>query len=509
MYHVLTAEESRSVEQRAVAEAGMTVAGMMGSAGRALARCVSERVPNGSVLVACGSGNNGGDGWVCARELHAGGRDVKVLTLRDPASLEAPAREAARDATDAGVEWSHITGPPRSDQLAQAAVIVDALLGTGAVPPLKGPLDAWCAAIDASGAYVVSADVPTGVDSDTGQVDPAALHADCTVTFIAPKRGVALYPGAGHAGEVVVDALGVPEALAATPGAPEVWLPSEYAELVPRLAPDTHKNARGRLLIVAGSGRYTGAAVLAARGASRMGAGYVTVAVPDPLLPVMQSHLVSQTVVGLPSGRGKALSSSAAHAVLDLARDYDAVLIGPGLSLADGAVACVRAVVPRLAKPLVIDADALNALVDAVELLDARSSSTVLTPHPGELARLLGSSSAAVQRDRVSSCARLAGQGRTVVLKGAGTIVSDGRRGLINTSGTPALATAGTGDVLAGMVGALLAQGLPAFEAGSLGVYLHGRAGEEAASELTPISVNAEDVPRFIPSVLAGLLDEW
>lgn len=240
-----------------------------------------------------------------------------------------------------------------------------------------------------------------------------------------------------------------------------------------------------------------------------MGAGYVTLAVPEPLVATAQAHLLSVPVVGLPSGRAKTLSSTAAHTVLDLARDYDAVVIGPGLSLADGAVACVRAIVPKLATPLLIDADALNALVDAVDLLRARTTSTVLTPHPGELARLLGSTTAEVQSDRISSCARLADSGRAVVLKGAGTITSDGNRHVVNTSGTPALATAGTGDVLAGMIGALLAQGLPPLEAGALGAYVHGRAGEAAASELTPLCVNAEDLPDYVPVAVMGLLNNW
>lgn len=509
MYHVLTASESRAVEQHVVHEAGLSLADLMRLAGRDLARVLLERVPEGDVVIACGAGDNGGDGWVCARELHLAGRRVRVLSLRDPATLTGLAADAAAEALEAGVAWSMPNGAPTAGDFGEAAAVVDALLGTGAALPLREPLPAWCSAINECGAYLIAADVPTGVHADTGAASEDAVNAHCTVTFIAPKRGLVLYPGAAHAGEIIVADLGVPPGLATVADAPEVWIPAEYAALLPHLEADTHKNARGRLLIIAGSGRFPGAAILAAKGAVRMGAGYVTLAVPEPLVAIAQSHLLSATVVGLPAGRTKALSSNAVRAALDLAGDYDAAVIGPGLSLADGAVACVRAIVPKLGKPLVIDADALNALVDAVDLVRARKWPTVLTPHPGELARLLGTTAARVQADRVSSCAHLADDGRVVVLKGAGTVTSDGRRHVVNTSGTPALATAGTGDVLAGMVGALLAQGLSSYGAGALGVYLHGRAGEAAARELTPLCVNAEDVPDHVPAAVMELLNDW
>ncbi len=509
MYLVLTADETKAVEERAEREAGVAADTLMLRAGEALARALTERVPDGPVAVVCGPGNNGGDGWVCALALHRTGRRVRVLSMREPASLKGAAGRAASEALAAGVAWNAMNGSPDAAALEDAVAIVDALLGTGATLPLREPIAGWCRAIGASRAFVLAADLPTGVDSDTGAASEDAVRADCTVTFIAPKRGNVLFPGAGCSGEVVVEDLGVPEEVRSCADAPELWEPRDAAAVLPRHEPDTHKNARGRLLIVAGSWRYPGAAVLAARGAARMGAGYVTVAVPEQIVPVIQGHLVSQPVVGLAGGRARTLSSHAADAIVELSRDYDAVLIGPGLSLADGAVACVRAAVPKIARPLVIDADALNALVDAVELIDGRRAPTVLTPHPGELARLLGCDPSEVQRDRVSSCAQLANSTRVVVLKGAGTIVSDGTRHVVNATGTPALATAGTGDVLAGMVGALLAQGVTPVDAAALGAFVHGRAGEIAASELTPVCVNADDVPRFVPAAVAELLDHW
>jgi hydroxyethylthiazole kinase-like uncharacterized protein yjeF len=240
-----------------------------------------------------------------------------------------------------------------------------------------------------------------------------------------------------------------------------------------------------------------------------MGAGYVALAVPESVVATAQSHLVSSPVVGLPESRGKVFAARALDSALDIARDYDAVVVGPGLTLADGAAAMGRGLAAQLDRPLVIDADGLNALMDATELLHARTAPTVITPHPGELSRLLGMSVSDVQADRVSSATRLADGLVACVLKGAGTVIAGDGRTVINTSGTPALATAGTGDVLAGMVGALLAQGLDALPAAALGAYVHGRAGEAAGADLTPVSVTASDVPEYIPVAVGELLGSW
>ncbi len=509
MFRALSAEQSRVVEESAVATQGVSLASLMKAAGRAVADEVRSRVPVGDVVVLCGPGNNGGDGWVAARELQVTGRAVLVLAVRAPDELGELAGHEARAAIAAGVAWSVADPAQAHDALSEAAVVVDALLGTGSALPLRAPFDTLCAAVNACPAYVVAVDVPTGVDADTGARADSAIQADCTVTFTAPKAGLVLYPGAGCAGEVVVADIGIDSALADVAQAPEVWTPREYGTLVPLPAIDAHKNDRGRVLVVAGSGRFPGAAVLAARGAMRSGAGYVTLAVPEPMVAVAQGHLLAAPVIGLPAGRTRAFASGAADAVLDLAPDYDAVVLGPGLTLADGAVATARALVARLDRPLVVDADALNALVDATDLLHRRHAPTVLTPHPGELARLVGMTAAGVQADRVSSSAKLASSNVSVVLKGAGTVVSGAGRQVINTSGTPALATAGTGDVLAGVIGALLAQGLSPFEAGALGAYVHGRAGEAASADLTPVSVTAEDVVEYLPVAYGELLEAW
>jgi len=505
----LTSQQSFDLEARAVAEQGVTLAGLMRSAGAAVAEQAAALAPEGAVIVLTGPGNNGGDGWAAALDLHAAGRDVRVFSVVDPSALKGIAADAAAEAIRSGVRFDVPSQAIVASDLAEAALVVDALLGIGAKGALRDPLAAWVSAVNESGVPVLAVDVPTGVDSDTGAVAGTAVDADATVTFTALKRGLVLYPGAAFAGDLFVADIGVAPVIADVKAAPEVWTAEEYAALIPLPAPDTHKNARGRVLVVAGSAAYPGAAILAARGAMRAGAGYVTLAVPDAVVPIAQGHLAACPVVGLPQSRTHTLSSAALEKVVALAREYDAVVLGPGLTVANGAATVARGMVAGIKVPLVIDADGLNALVDARDLLERRSAATVLTPHPGELGRLLGRSPGEVQADRVSSSAELAGANRAVVLKGAGTVTSCDARQVINTSGSPALATAGTGDVLAGVIGALLAQGLGPLEAGALGAYLHGRAGEAAAAALTPVCVTAEDIPGWIPAAVAEVLDSW
>lgn len=508
MHRLLSTSDVRALEERFVASTGRTLYDLMSEAGKALAGVVEERVPAGDIVVLTGSGNNGGDGWSAAQELHCRGRDVRVLTMKPPDELQGPAHEAAARAVGAGVPWAHCETLKGGD-LGGVSGVVDALLGTGGRLPLKKLIAQWCRAVNESSAYVISADAPTGIDSDSGKASDDAIAADTTLTFICPKRGLVQYPAAAYAGEVIVADLGVADFIPQVPGEPEVWTREDYAELLPIPAPHAHKNDRGRLLIVAGSGRYVGAAVLAARGALRAGAGYVTLAVPEPIVSIVQGHLLSSPVIGLPSGRNKTLSSAALAAALDLARDYDAVLVGPGLTLSDGAAATARGLVSDLKIPLVLDADALNALIDASELVASRRAPTLLTPHPGELARLLGTSIEEVQADRLKAASALGSSSCAVVLKGAGTVIGGEGRTVVNTSGSWALATAGTGDVLAGVAASFVAQGLSPLAAGALAAYVHGRAGDAAAQDLTPICVNSEDVSDYLPSAFRELLGVW
>ena len=510
MIHVLTSSQVRRAEERAVGEGGIMLAALMERAGAALARELSDRIPEGRIAVLAGAGNNGGDGWVAARILAEEGRDVHVFTVLPPEKLTGITGDAARAALESGVAWSpHSQGGPSPADLGRYQAVIDALVGIGITGPVRPELRHWIEACNATGAFVISADVPSGVDADTGRVEGPAVEADVTITFSAPKIGLVQYPGAGYAGEVVVEDVGIPHGLLVFEKSPEIWSSAEYHALLPLPAPDDHKNLRGRVLVVAGSGAYPGAAVLATQGAQRMGAGYVTLAVPESAAAAARAHLVSAIVVGMSENPSRTFASKDAERLLDLAREYDAVVLGPGLTVSRGAVVVARALVSRLPIPLVIDADALNALVDATALLAERSAPTVITPHPGEAGRLLGISTEDLQSDRVGN-ARLLAEGQTAcVLKGAGTLIAGSGRCVVNTSGGPALAKAGTGDVLAGMIGTLLAQGLGPLHAGALGAYLHGRAGDAAAEMLSPMCVRAEDVYEHISDAVAELLGDW
>lgn len=507
LIYALTEQTARCAEERAVDELGLTLADLMRRAGAAVAREVGLRIPFGAVAIVVGKGNNGGDGWVTARELHMHDRPVRVFTSVAPDDIDGIAGEAAQHALAAGVAYSVIDESMlTAEVLSEYAAIVDAIFGMGFSGSVRAPYDAWIDAINASGANVFAVDVPSGVETDTGEVAGHAISANVTITFSAPKVGIVNYPGAEMAGEVVVEEIGIPHRMLGESGDPEIWTSEEYAGLLPPLPPDVHKNMCGRVLIVAGSGAYPGAAALAVMGAQRMGAGYVTVAVPESVQPILQSKLTSAVVMGLPENPSHTFASKVTEEVLDVAREFDAVVLGPGLTVSRGAVLVVRNLVSALSTPIVLDADGLNAMVDAVDVLTDRDAPTVITPHPGELARLLDTTPASVQSDRLGHGARLTGERLACVLKGARSVVSGRGRQVVTLVGGPALATAGTGDVLAGMAGTLLAQGAEPFEAGALAAYVHGRAGDHAADELSERCVMAEDVPGYIPSAVRELL---
>ncbi len=507
MRYALTRQGVRTAEENAITRLGVTMAELMERAGRAVAAEVERLVADGSVAVVAGKGNNGGDGWAAARVLHIAGREVTVFSPMEPDRIEGIAGDAARRARDDDVRYVVLDGDLDVALLASRAVLVDALFGVGFCgDTVREPYGSWIRAINDSRVPVVAVDIASGVDADTGKASTPAVRADVTVSLVAPKIGSLVYPGAALSGDVVTHDIGVAAEPSGSVGDLELWGREEYATLLPAHGFDVHKNTRGRVLVVAGSGAYPGAAMLTAMGAQRAGAGYVSVAVPESIAPIVQARLASVVVVGLAENPSRTLASRVTDEILDVAREFDAVVVGPGMTVAHGAVLAVRKLVTGLTASLVLDADGLNAMVDAVDLLQSRTAPTVITPHPGELARLLGATPAAIQADRLSYGARLSGPRMACVLKGARTVTSGAARQILNLPGGPGLATAGTGDVLAGVIGTLLAQGLEPLDAGALGAYLHGTAGDLAAEEFTQRCVIAEDIPRFLPQAVAGLL---
>lgn len=507
MRPVLVADEVRSLEAEAVALGTATLDGLMRRAGEAVACAANDMAPAGRVLIVCGSGNNGGDGWVAGRILARSGRDVLVLSLVEPDRLPEPARTASAEARADGVAWRRAEPIGGVHELARgSALLVDAVLGIGLKGSVREETAAVLAAIAGADRPVLAVDVPSGVDADTGALLGPVARACKTVTFTCLKPGLLLYPGAAYAGQVEVADVGL-AGPARRAYRIDTWDAADYAAVLPVPRPDAHKGDRGSVLVVAGSRLYAGAAVLAASGAMRMGAGYVFAAVPASIVPVIQSALPHVIAVGLGETPEGAIAQEAVEHIGRLARDVDAVVLGPGLTTHGPAATVVKRALSLLSGPIVLDADALNALgPEGLAAVRSRPASTVLTPHPGELARMMGRSTAEVQRDRIGSARQASGERCACVLKGARTVVACGDRAVITLAGNPGMATAGMGDVLAGMAGTLLAQGLEPLDAAALAAHLHARAGDLAAEALTFVCLTSKDLPAYIPAAVRELL---
>jgi hydroxyethylthiazole kinase-like uncharacterized protein yjeF len=546
---VITVEKSRYLEAKAN-EGGLGFAEMMENAGRGTAEVIRHRIgaKGKQVVVLVGPGNNGGDGLVAALYLRMMGARVTCYVWRrntdDDANLQRVEGQGlpviwAED--DEG--WEALRG-----LLSSADVLVDALLGVGVSLPLRGNLRELLDAVHEilaerkvprgftqavpsapvqPGPCVVAVDCPTGLDCDSGELDPASLHADVTVTFAHPKVGLLRFPGAEAVGEIVVVDIAIPPELAedvslvmATSELVHGWLPER-----PRSA---HKGTFGRALLVVGSINYVGAAALSGAAATRVGAGLVTMALPMPIQPAVSAHLTEATYLLLPHDMG-VVSAGAVKVLQEKVGDYEALLLGCGLTHEDETVAFVHRLLglkrserrghigfvsspqeeeadrPSL-PPLVVDADGLNALAKAEQWWTALPPDTILTPHPGEMARLMGGDATIkdVQADREGVALRMAAEwSAVVVLKGAFTVVAapDGRLVVVPFA-NPGLATAGSGDVLAGAMVGLRAQAMGAFEAAAAGAYLHGLAGELACANLGDMGMVAGDLPPRLPLAL-------
>ena len=470
---------------------------LMERAGEGLARVVAEHVPAGRIAVVCGKGNNGGDGFVAARLLRQAGRDVDVLALWEAQWLS----------EDAQAMLARLPGPAPvaydAARLAKAHGLVDALLGTGSTGAPKDPVAGVIEELNAVKGRVIAADVPSGVDAGTGEVAGAAVRAAATATFHRAKPGLWIAPGKAHAGAVSVIDIGIPRG---APGEADAGLiTAAVLSDMPRRGADSTKFSSGNVVIVGGSPGLTGAPCMSALGAMRAGAGYVTVAAPASLELAFSVRLLEAMVVGLPEDGG-ALSPEALRATISAVGRADAVVLGPGLGRSPGAQELARELVQRVDVPLVIDADGLNALAGRLDELRHRRWPTVLTPHAGELGRLLEVDSAEVGRARLRHARAAAARSKAfVVLKGDDTIVAaPSDRVAISPGGAPALATAGTGDVLAGVTGAMLAKGLSPAHAACAAVYVHLRAGQLAAAPHGPDGVIASDVIAALPAALSA-----
>ena len=518
---VVTVAEMQALEAASEA-AGVSTDTLMENAGLACAHSIRQRMGGAAgrrVVVLVGPGNNGADGLVLARHLARWGADVFCYIVRgrpadDPKMTDALAYGiAAHDsADDDGL--SNL-----GDLLRRCDSVVDAILGAGRYRPLDGlvgnvtslvnEIRSWRPALP-----VIAVDLPTGVNPDTGDADPRTIIADETLALCHPKYGIANFPGAGFAGRITVLGIGLPAEVSAAANAhlPTEWMNSESARaLLPARPLTAHKGTFGHLLIVAGSRNFVGAAVLAARGAHRAGAGLVTLAAPESVYRIAASRLTETIHLPLPEDADGRIDSSAADVIRQRIDNFSALAVGCGLGWSSGTTTLMARLLlsggdaPSL--PVVIDADGLNNLSRCANWEYRLRASAVLTPHPGEMATLTGMSTPQVQTDRIGAASKSAADWRqTVLLKGAHSIVASPEGpGCILPFANPALAAGGTGDVLTGIIGGLMAQGLAPYDAARLGGFLHVTAAAQVRSEFGSAGVIASDLLDRIPRIMAGL----
>ena len=492
-----------AADRWAIDEQGVPSLELMEAAGRGLARATAElaRTSGGlvgdrEVTVVCGKGNNGGDGLVAARHLAESGFEVGVILFGDRDDLS-PDSQANFDRLPDGLAQV-LEGQLSVSSL--RGVLIDAMLGTGFEGEPREPVASAIKAINESGLPVVACDVPSGVNASSGEASGTVVQADRTITFHQRKLGHLIGPGKHLCGAVEVVPIGIPEG--APPPEAGGAIRAGVLGLLPRRGADSNKFTSGRVSIVGGSRGLTGAVCLAAEAAIRSGAGYATAAVPGGLEDIFEAKLTEVMTSGF--GDGDELRTADLEALLDHLGGASSVVLGSGIGRAPDTGDLAAGLVSGLAPPLVIDADALTLIGNSLEPIASRQGPTVLTPHDGEAGRLLGRESAEVAAHRLDSALEIASKtGAVVVLKGDDTIVTDGDRIAVNTLPAPALATAGTGDVLAGITGAFMARGLGAFESACAAVFAHSAAGEIAALDVgNRDGVIASDVIRAIPRAM-------
>ena len=513
---ILTIAQMRQAEDEC-ARIGLPPSMLMENAGKAVAEEVGKilgTINQQRILILIGPGNNGGDGLVAARHLHDGGAEVNLylFSQRPP---DDPNLKLVQERGMACIEAAQDENLGRLDELLTSAnAVIDALFGTGKSRPLGGIF--WQALDRVSkakkrrpGLRIIALDLPSGLNADNGAVDPACLYVDNTITLGFPKPGLFNLPGAERAGKITIADIGIPPHLVES--VTDELITNEWAKSVlPERPLQANKSSFGRVLVVAGSINYIGAAYLACSGAMRVGAGLVTLATATSLQPILASKLTEVTYLPLPESHPGIISPEAASLIHQELDHYDVLLIGCGLGQSESAIGFIKSTLFGL-KPaplsLVLDADTLNTLAKIPNWWQQLADDAILTPHPGEMARLAGVSVDEVQSDRVGMAKRVALEWhKTIVLKGAYTVIAaPNGQSRISSIANPGLASAGTGDVLAGAIAGLLAQGLSLFDAAACGVFLHGEAGEMVGTRLGNAGMIASDLLPVLPLVIKQL----
>ncbi|HEY3378442.1 MAG TPA: NAD(P)H-hydrate dehydratase [Armatimonadota bacterium] len=506
---IVSAEQMRALDRLCIEELGIPSLVLMARAGEAVAETAFELLYEqpGPVVVLCGKGNNGGDGMAAARLLDEAGHDVHVILPFSEESLSPDALAVYRQVKADGI----LIEPQVSDEeLRSAALVIDALLGTGVTGPVTGVMGSLISRTNArrGGKGVLAVDLPSGVETDTGKILGPTIFAEVTVTLALPKPCLVLYPGAQQAGRWTVADIGIPaEAIEMSPCVAEVTERAQAVSWMPRRSPTAHKHSVGWALIVAGSFGMTGAAAMAATSAYRSGVGLVRLALPASLVPALNAVLTEVVFRPVPETRAGTLSFQAVKPLIAEASAMQAALIGPGLSHNAATQNAIRRFVAQWPGPLVVDADALTAMVGADELWGQRNAPTIITPHPGEMSYLLSKTVPELEEDRIATAKEAAKRfNAIVVFKGTPTVIAapDGET-FVNPTGNAGLAVAGTGDCLAGSIVALLAQGLPALHAAALATYAGGLAAEMLSDSIGIMGMTALDLIDGLPYALKEL----
>lgn len=500
------------IDRKAIESWGISGLVLMENAGRAVVDYLEEEigtVKGKKFVVVCGKGNNGGDGFVITRHLLNRSAFVDCVLLGTIAEVKGDARTNAEILRHAGVP---IRETRQFDELVfsirTAPYIIDAIFGTGVSTPLEGIFAQTIQLINESGAYVISVDIPSGIDADTGNVLNLAVQAKLTVTMGVPKYGLILYPGKSYVGKLRIADIGIPKALLADRADTLLVTKDDIRKNLPPRRPDGHKGTFGTCLIVAGSRGYSGAACLTAMAAVRSGAGLVRIAFPQSLTPGIESRIFEPVKHPLPETPAATLSFEALPLLLDLVAKATSVAIGPGISLHSETKKLLLEILPHIKVPMVVDADGINNLVAEEETIRRCSAPLILTPHPGELSRLINVPPTEINANRIAVARNAARQlNCLIVLKGAPTVTAtpDGKV-FVNPTGNSGLGSGGTGDVLTGLIAGLLAQGAAPLDAALTGVFCHGRAADIAAEKLSEYSLAAGDLLQFLPHAFRELL---
>jgi len=517
---VVTAEEMRVIDRRTIEGYSIPGSVLMERAGLAVAARIKEAFSPRKVIIIAGSGNNGGDGLVVARNLYNEGWDVKVFLTAKPEDLKGDALLQYRIAVKFGLKIYPINEflTNYSSLITRHCILVDALLGTGISKKVTGLLSEVISYLNRSNVPIISVDIPSGISSDNGQIMGEAVRADYTVTFGLPKRGHLLYPGAQHSGKLFIEDIGFPKELLNSEKLHiELLTKDKVSPLIPQRPRYSHKGNYGHVLIIAGSKGKTGAAIMAAKACLRSGAGLVTLGIPKSLADVFQSRVTEEMILALPDKGDGTLSQRASRVILNFLNERATTLaIGPGIGISSDTKKLMEILIKTSTTPMLIDADGINSLKGERAIFSKLKAPIILTPHPGEMARLLGKQKGVsvktqdIERNRINVPFSFAKEtGTYLVLKGVPTIIA-GPDGMayINSTGNPGMASAGTGDVLTGMISAFLSQGLSPIHASILGVYMHGFAGDSAAAEKGEHPLIATDIIEKIPFAFHSLSHE-